>query len=456
MVAARDGRRGWRALAGLALLAGLSACAALPEMQRAEHALAQGRRDDAEQEYRALARFGLPAGQLALGDLLSRPPTTPARRTEAVQWYERAARRDSRALGRLAGLYARDAGYPAVAADGLLDRMAAAYARGELALAGDIADLLLARGAGRNAGEIGAWAERASAIGDKRGDYLLGVLCNRPLRPVPDVACAKAHYQQAEEAIPEAAGSLLALQQQQPDPESAGTLARRLAGFHVGAARYAVYRAYLRKVNGVPQVTVAEALLSGLFDDTTSSTSDEATQANAIADPELDQDAAVYNPTDAAVELARAYAGNVGEEAREKLFALLPYLRRARPLEAALIEADVDVAGNLVPTDAEAARQLLLPWVERSPAAAYALANLYRTGLLDEPDFGRAEQLFRQAAEGGLGKSWYVLTRLYVGTPGLKPDPARAMAYAEKARQAGYSHVDGLLELIEVPPGASR
>lgn len=427
----------------------LAGCATLPDMEVAASALARGDRASAEAQYRALAEFGLPSAQLALGDLLADGPDREARRAEARQWYERAARRDARGLGRISGLEARNPALDDAGLDALLERLLARYDRGEASLAADIADLLLARGYGRNAPEVAAWARRAVAIGDRRGDYLLGVLCDQPFREVADPGCAAPRYRASAAALPEAAGALIALAQRHPGHGTPLALAREAALRHGGPARLTVYRVYRRKA-GVPQVSVAEALLAGLSRPTVAATpAADPAQAAALVDAALDPAASGWDPVAADVELADAYAANVGEDARSRLFAQLEALRRVRPLEADLIESRVQAEGNLVPRDPARAAALLQPHLEESPAAAYAYAVLLRGGDLDEPDYDGAVRWFERAGEGGLGKAWYQLTRLFLESPGFASDRARAEVYAARARASGFGYVDALLDYYD-------
>ncbi|MDF2447127.1 MAG: Sel1 protein [Moraxellaceae bacterium] len=424
----------------------LAGCAHLPDTGRAAAALQQGDRAAAEAQYRALAEFGLPGAQLALGDLLANGPARERQLAEAITWYERAARRDARGLGRISGLYARDPALDASALDALTERLQARHARGELQLSADIADLLLARGNGRNAREVERWARQAARIGDPRGEYLLGMLCDQPLREMPDVPCAARHYSASAAQLPEAAGALVALAQRHNGVGLPLQLAREAAARHAGAARHSVFRVYRKKVGGVPQLSVAEVLLGGLFRRDARAGVADATQAAAIVEPEMEAAAATWDPTDAAVELANAYAANVGEDARTRLLDLLAWLRTVRPLEADLIEAEVYTDGNLLPSDPLRAQALLRKHADTSPAAAYAYGGLLRSGMLDEPDYAGAVQWFERAGEGGLAKSWFILTRLYLYSPGFAPDRARAEAYAARARENGYVMVDALLD----------
>lgn len=433
-------------LALLAFTVVLGGCAHLPDMGVAAAAVQRGDRATAEAQYRALAEFGLPGAQLALGDMLAGGIDRERQLPEALAWYERAAVRDARGLARISGLYARNPALTEAELDRLIERLQARHAQGERLLSADIADLLLARGNRRNAREVGYWAREASAIKDPRGEYLLGVLCDQPFRDAPDVACAARHYGASAERIPEAAGALIALAQRHPDLGSPLQLARTAASHHPGPARHAVFRVYRKKIGGVPLLSVSEVLLAGLFDRGTRAGTIDATQAAAIVDPELTPVAATWDPTDAAVELAGAYAANVGEEARTRLLDLLVYLRPVRPLEADLIEAQVYSDGNLVPVDPWRTRDLLLRHADTSPAAAYAYAGLLRSGMLDEPDYVAAARWFERAGDGGLAKSWFILTRLYLYSPGFAPDRARAEAYAARARDSGYGLVDALLD----------
>lgn len=439
-------RRRFAVLSCALLMLAIGGCAHLPDMGVAATAVQRGDRATAESQYRALADFGLPSAQLALGDLLAGGPDREQKLPEAIAWYERAVVRDARGLARISGLYARNPTLSGVELDRLIERLQGRHARGERVLSADIADLLLARGNGRNAGEVEYWAREAIAIKDPRGDYLLGVLCDQPFREAPDVPCAARHYRASAERIPEASGALIALAQRHADLGSPLQLARAATTPHQGPARHSVFRVYRKKVGGVPLVSVSEALLAGLFDRDTRAGIIDGTQAAAIVDPELAPAAATWDPTDAAVELAGAYAANVGEEARVRLLDLLVYLRPLRPLEADLIEAQVYSDGNLVPVDPMRARDLLLRHVDTSPAAAYAYAGLLRSGMLDEPDSVAAARWFERAGEGGLAKSWFILTRLYLYSPGFAPDRARAEAYATRARNSGYGLVDALLD----------
>lgn len=428
----------------LALL--LGGCAHLPDLGEAARAEARGDRAVAEAQYRALAGFGLPDAQLALGDFISNGPGGRERLAQALALYERAAVRDPRGLSRISGLHARNPALTLEALDALIERLQARHARGELSLSADIADLLLARGSGRNAAEVAYWAEQARAIHDPRGDYLLGVLCDQPFREAADVPCAARHYRASADRMPEAAGALVALAQRNPGVDVPLKLAREAALHHQGPARHSVFRVYRKKAGGVPQVAVSEALLAGLFSRATPARHPDPTQAASLVDPELEAAAAVWDPTDAAVDLANAYAANVGEEARLRLQDLLAWLRTVRPLEADLIDAQVATEGNLAPVDPYRARDLLLKHADTSPAAAYSYAGLLRSGLLDEPDYEGAARWFERAGEGGLAKSWFILTRLYLYSPGFAPDRARAEAYATRARENGYGLVDALLD----------
>lgn len=428
---------------------------ALPDLERAQAALDRGDRITAEKEFRVLAEFGLPSAQIMLGDLLNSGPPAGRRIKEALRWYVRAANRDSRGSARLASLYATDASLDPVEMDKVIDQLVKRYGRGERVLAGDIAGLLLARGSGHNHAEVKAWAERALLNNDIRGNVQLGSLCDVPLAKPEQPACAQKNYRAAAEYSIEAAGRLIASLQRHPESGSSAKTAGKMKNYFTAEDRYGIYRVYLKGVARMPQVGVAEALLRDLFNESTKAVHTSSAQARELADPEdINGNYDVYDPTDAAIELASAYAKNVGEESRKKFFALLPYLHRVRPLEVALLEADAFIDGNLVPAHPARAEKILLPWAERAPAAAFMLGNLYKAGFLDEADHLAASRYYQLAGKGGMGQAWYALTRLYLSSPSFQPDPVRAEKYADLARKAGFLQVDFLLESSPVIQGA--
>lgn len=442
------------------LLLAVPPAQALPDLKRGQAALDGGDRATAEREFRALAEFGLPDAQIALADLLVDGP--PARRkvAEAMELYLKAGKRDSRGYARLAHLFATDYTLDPAQMDVIIEKLVKRYDRGEHALAGDVAALLLARGSGHNLPEVAVWARRAREWGDVRGDLQLGMLCDFPLARPENPSCAQEHYRRAAPYSTEATGRLVGLLQRHADLGNSAEAASRYKGGFVPAERFGIYRTYYKAVAGVPQVAVAEMLLADLFNDSTVAVRPSPLQAREIADPESALapgamvDPSLYDPTDAAVELLNAYARNTGPEVRGKYLALLPYVRRVRPLEAALSEANVYIAGALMPAEPSRAVEALLPWAERSPAAAFLLGDIYRVGYLDEADYRSARRHYEFAGRGGMGRAWYALTRMYLGSPALTPDRRLAEQYAEKARAAGYLQVDYLLETIPQTQGA--
>ncbi|MES2918253.1 MAG: hypothetical protein V4729_06505 [Pseudomonadota bacterium] len=443
------------------LLAGTGSIAlALPDLKRGQAVLEAGDRAGAEREYRELAEFGLPDAQIALGDLLVSGPPGQRKVAEAMDLYLRAGMRDSRGYARLANLFATDFTLDPAQMDLIIEKLVKRHDRGERALAGDIAALLLARGGGHNLPEVALWAGRARDWGDIRGNLQLGMLCDLPLARPENPACALGHYRKSAALSGEAAGRLVGLLQRHPELGSSSDAAAQYKSGFIPAERFGIYRTYYKSVAAVPQVGVAETLLGDLFDESTRPVRPSPMLARAMADPETALAAAAsidpsqYDPTDAAIELLNAYAAGTGPEVRRKYISLLTYVKRVRPLEAALSEANVHIAGTLVPQEPERAVEALLPWAERSPAAAFLLADIYRVGYLDEADYGEAARLYRLAGEAGMGRAWYSLTRMYLGSPALVPDRRQAEAYAEKARKAGYLQVDYLLETIPDMQGA--
>lgn len=443
------------------LLASVSVTAlALPDLKRGQAALEAGDRAGAEREYRELAEFGLPDAQIALADLLVSGPPAERKVAEGMELYLKAGMRDSRGYARLANLFATDFTLDPAQMDLIIEKLVKRHDRGERALAGDIAALLLARGGGHNLPEVAIWAERARAWGDVRGHVQLGMLCDIPLARPENPACALAHYRNAAALSTEAAGRLVGLLQRHAELGSSAEAAARYKSGFIPAERFALYRTYYKSVAAVPQIGVAETLLGDLFDESTRPVRPSARMAGALADPETALasaaaiDPAQYDPTDAAIELLSAYASNTGPEARRKYMELLPYVKRVRPLEAALSEANVHIAGTLVAQEPERALAALRPWAERSPAAAFLLADIYRVGYLDEADYTQARRFYEIAGEAGMGRAWYSLTRMYLGSPALVPDRRQAERYAEKARKAGYLQVDYLLETIPDMQGA--
>lgn len=449
-----------RTLAVLLLAMASATALALPDLKRGQAALAAGDRAGAEREYRELAAFGLPDAQLALGDLLVSGPPAQRKVAEAMDLYLRAGMRDSRGYARLANLFATDYTLDPAQMDLIIEKLVKRHDRGERALAGDIAALLLARGGGHNLPEVAHWAELARAWGDIRGHVQLGMLCDVPLARPEDPACALAHYRKAAAISTEAAGRLVGLLQRHPALGSSAEAAARYKSGFIPAERFSIYRHYFKSVAGVPQIGVAETLLADLFDESTRPVRPSPALARALADPEtaLASAAAIdpsqYDPTDAAIELLNAYAASTGPEVRAKYMTLLSYAQRVRPLEAALSEANVHIAGTLVAQEPARAVAALRPWAERSPEAAFLLADIYRVGYLDEADYGEAARLYKIAGAAGMGRAWYSLTRMYLGSPALVPDRRQAEGYAEKARKAGYLQVDYLLETIPETQGA--
>lgn len=445
--------------AGLLAAAALPA-AALPDLKRGQAALDAGDRATAEREFRALAEFGLPDAQIALGDMLANAPPAQRRVQEAMELYLQAGRRDSRGYARLANLFATDYTLDPALMDSIIDKLVKRHDRGERALAGDIGQLLLARGGGHNLPEVRVWAQRARDWGDIRGDVQLGMLCDHPLARPEDPACALRHYRRAAGQSTEAAGRLVALLQRHPELGRSAAEAARVKGGYLPAERFSIYRIYLKAVAGVAQIGVAETLLADLFDHSTQPVRPSPTKAIEIADPAALAsppgmvDMSVYDPTDAALELLGAYSRGTGPEVLAKYRNLLGYLQRVRPLEAAMTEAQACITGSLVPPDPQRAIEVLSPWAERSAAAAFQLGDIYRVGYADEADYGRASHFYELAGKGGLGRAWYSLTRMYLGSPALMPDRRRAEAYAEQARKAGYLQVDYLLETIPETQGA--
>ena len=214
-------------------------------------------------------------------------------------------------------------------------------------------------------------------------------------------------------------------------------------------------------MGGAPQLSVAEALLLPLAD-----------QLPAAADPAAPADidcAAVIRPRDplqadalaATHALAEAYAANAGIDARERFFDRVKRLSSADPVAADLLLADAALAGTQMPVDPADAEARLLRHADCSADAAYALGDLYRNGLLDDPEYDAAARWYERAGELGLAKSWYALTRQYLYAPALNPDWQRANRYADQARSAGYAAVDALLDAapagLRTPAGeASR
>lgn len=442
------------------LLAASSVAQALPDLKRGQAALDAGDRAGAEREFRALAEFGLPDAQIALGDLLVGGPPAQRQVEEAMELYLKAGMRDSRGYARLAHLFATDYTLDPARMDLIIEKLVKRHDRGERALAGDIGALLLARGSGHNLPEVAIWSTRAREWGDVRGNLQLGMLCDFPLARPEKPACALEHYRKAAPFSTEAAGRLVGLLQRYPDLGSSAEAAARYKPGFVPAERFALYRTYFKAVVGVPQVAVAETLLADLFDESTVPVRPSPMQAREMADPESALapaamlDPSLYDPTDAAVELLNAYARNTGPEVQRKYLGLLPYVKRVRPLEAALSEANVYIAGSLLPSEPSRAVEALTPWAERSPAAAFLLGDVYRVGYLDEADYEAARRNYEFAGQGGMGRAWYALTRMYLGSPALVPDRARAEAYADQARKAGYLQVDHLLETIPQSQGA--
>lgn len=433
---------------------------ALPDLKRGQAALDTGDRVTAEREFRALAEFGLPDAQLALGDMLTKGPPAQRRVQEAMELYLKAGMRDSRGYARLANLFATDYTLDPAQMDLIIDKLVKRYERGEQTLAGDIGNLLLARGGGHNLPEVAVWSRRAREGGDVRGDLQLGMLCDLPLARPENPACAHEHYRRAAPSSTEAAGRLIALLQRHPELGNSRDAAQKYKSGFVPAERYSMYRIYLKGVAGVPQVGVAETLLADLFNEATQPVRPSPQMAVEIADPASTAlppgavDLTVYDPTDAALELLTAYSRNTGPEARSKFLALIPYTRRVRPLETALTEANVYIAGTLMPAEPARAIEVLTPWAERAPAAAFMLGDIYRVGYADEADYVRATRHYEFAGKGGLGRAWYSLTRMYLGSPALIPDRRRAEEYAARARKAGYLQVDYLLETIPEQQGA--
>jgi TPR repeat protein len=453
-------RPSFMALLMSGLLAVAPAVQALPDLKRGQAALDAGDRGTAEREFRALAEFGLPDAQIALGDLLVDGPPAQRKVPEAMELYLKAGMRDSRGYARLAHLFATDYTLDPAQMDLIIEKLVKRHDRGERALAGDIGALLLARGSGHNLPEVAVWATRARDWGDVRGNLQLGMLCDVPLARPENPGCALGHYRKAAPYSTEAAGRLVGLLQRHPELGSSAEAASRYKAGFIPAERFAIYRVYFKAVVGVPQVAVAETLLADLFNESTVPVRPSPQLAREMADPESALapaamiDPAMYDATDAAVELLNAYARNTGPEARRKYLELLPYLKRVRPLEAALSEANVYIAGSLLPSEPSRAVQALQPWAERSPAAAFLLGDIHRVGYLDEADYESARRHYEFAGRAGMGRAWYALTRMYLGSPALVPDRRRAEAYAEKARAAGYLQVDYLLETIPQMQGA--
>lgn len=447
-------------LAVLILASSAGQALALPDLRRGQAALDSGDRVTAEREFRALAEFGLPDAQISLGDMLTKGPPAQRRVQEAMELYLKAGMRDSRGYARLANLFATDYTLDPAQMDLIIDKLVKRYERGEQSLAGDIGNLLLARGGGHNLPEVATWATRARQGGDVRGDLQLGMLCDIPLARPEKPACANEHYRRAAASSTEAAGRLIALLQRHPELGNSRDVAQHYKAGFVPAERYSMYRIYLKGVAGVPQVGVAETLLADLFNETTQPVRPSPQMATEIADPASTvqppgaMDMTVYDPTDAALELLTAYSRNTGPEVRRKFLELLPYTRRVRPLETALTEANVYIAGTLMPAEPERAIEVLSPWADRAPAAAFMLGDIYRVGYADEADYGRATRHYELAGKGGMGRAWYSLTRMYLGSPALIPDRHRAEEYADRARKAGYLQVDYLLETIPEQQGA--
>ncbi|MCD6060750.1 MAG: alginate biosynthesis protein AlgK [Moraxellaceae bacterium] len=442
-------------LAGLLLCLSPLALAELPDLKRGQAALDAGDRVTAEREFRALAEFGLPEAQIALGDLLSSGATNQRRVKEAIDWYYKAGFRTSKGYSRIAQLYATDFTVDPADIDVIIDKLVRRHDRGERALAADIGGLLLARGAGHNLPEVKVWATRAKEWGDVRGDLQLGMLCDVPLARPENPKCAQEHYRAAAKSSTEAAGRLIAVLQRHPELGVSSKVAAEVKGTFLPAERYQIYRTYLKAASNVPQMSVAEVLLADLFDETTKPVRESPALAMALVDRnQMEFDKSIYDPTDAAVELLAAYAKNTGPEAKRKFLGLIPYVRSVRPLEAALIEAEVYIAGTLLPAEPHKAEAALLPWAEKAPAAALLLGDMYRVGYLDEADYGKAVRYYTLAGQSGMGTAWYSLTRLYLGNPGFIPDRVRAEQFADLARKAGYLQVDYLLETIPELQGA--
>lgn len=447
--------RAWVVLLVALLAAVASSAQAMGDLRRAQALLDQGDRDGAVREYRELADFGLPEAQIALGDLLTSGPPATRNVRQAIQWYLQAGKRDSRGYSRIAHLYATDYSVDPAEIDAIIDKLVRRHDRGERALAADIGQLLLARGGGHNLPEVRHWAELGRAWGDVRGSLQLGMLCDVPLARKVDPACALKHYRAAAPELPEAAGRLIALLQRYPELGSSSATAASIKVGFLPAERYSIYRTYLKGVARVPQIRVAEVLLGDLFTSTTQPVRKSSGMALDLVDRDrMQEDPMIFDPTDAAIELLSAYTRNTGPEAKAKYLALLPYVRKVRPLEAALMESDVYIKGTLLPAEPAKAEAVLMPWAERSAAAAFALGDIYRVGYLDEPDYAAATRHYESSGRMGLPRAWYSLTRLFLGGPAFVADPVRARRYADEARKAGYLQVDFLLESMPQVQGA--
>lgn len=428
----------------------LAGCTSLPDMRTAARMHEAGDVDGARAQYAELARYGLPAARIALADSLAETDIEGRQSGFIEGQYQLAADRDPRGLARLARRDVRNpAATPAIIEENL-SAMMLREARGEPILAADIAEFLFSRGGGRNLPEVSHWARRAVSIGDPRGHYLLALLCDAPLAVEPDLACARKHYHRAATTMPEAAGALVAIAQREPGERAPADLARDVMKNFNDKQRLSVYHAYEERVQGGPQTSVAESLLGPL--------AVQLPTPKAYPDPLPDcaenrvpLDPSVADAVAAGNALASAYAANGGMESREKFFDLVSRIAVVDPLGADILMADAWLDGRMVAVDPALAEERLSKHAACNADAAFRLATLYRDGLLDEPDYPAATRWYESAGEGGLSKAWYVLTRQYLYAPALKPDWSRASAYADRAREAGYLAVDGLLD--SAPPG---
>ncbi|MDP3845021.1 MAG: alginate biosynthesis protein AlgK [Pseudomonas sp.] len=406
---------------GLSLLSG---CTALPDLQLARQAKAQGDLATAEENFRPLAEQGYVDAQMGMADLLVRSPL-PAQQAQAEGYYRQALGRSPAAA---VGLGKWLASKPAPSA---VERKEAEQLLRQGLAAGNRTTLipltaLLVRdpqriASGEIAQQLGQW--QAAGMGEAqygkvmlyraRGDY------NQHLVEVEQTC------EQWLATISECYAELAALYQGRGDAAKQQQLLERLLG------------SYQAGVLPAASVLPVAKLLGN--------------NANGQADPSAAKrllTAITGSYPDAWFSLAALLKTYPEQGGTDEMLGALQQGIAAGSARSALMLGQLYLVDQYVPVNFQTAEKYLLQALPAEPKAHLLLGKLYSEGQLGEIDPDKALVHFLAAARAGDPNADLALAQLFGDGQGIKINPIYAYSFAKLALHQGLPQGQVLMERI--------
>ncbi|MBW7470399.1 SEL1-like repeat protein [Marinobacter sp. M216] len=417
----------------LGALTGCSSLRDLPDLDRAEQDLAQGRTDRAQSQLEALAGFGIADAQVDLGDFY-RDSDSASALEAALTWYHHAAEQGSeRAWLRLGKLYAREGTTAEQRA------VAESYLRQSLAAGDDSALIAL----------INLYLEYPAEFTHRN---VLALIEQGESEGNPSASYARVLYYQLTGEFDARMAEIesLCAPAVLAEPACMSVLAR----IYMQEGREADLDGLIRQARS--------AWETGEIDDTDLYQFAGFLASDEAPNPKVGESYRLYQllipgHVPALTESSRLALDNPYLADSEVILGALEQARTAGDLRASLTLARIYELGRIAPADPQKALAYAEEARPRYPAADYTIGRIYKRGYLGKPDPGKALDYLLSAARRGYPKADFLLARLFWEGKGVAINPVYAWSFATLALEGEVAQAHELLdEMAQTTPLSVR